>query len=410
MTNLQRPCAGDRSLDPGHALRRDGRRLGSSSRSTPAATWAAANVGLSSPIVNGLWRSILRPPRRSTPAPTMAGSSSPRTQEATGPPPDAEPRDLRVQALAIDPATPATLYAGTASGVSKSTDSGADWAGANSGLTRLNVSRSGDRSRDSHDTLRGDLLRRDLQVDRLRRHLGRGQHRTNEPGGADALAIDPADAGEALRRDEAAAGLQVHRLRRHLGRGQRRGCGGLSGDVLAIDPATPSTLYVGTLIEVSGSPSTPAASGSKPVRACRMLGPVVALAIDPATPATLYAGTSWRRGLQVGPTRAGIWAEVDDGPDGLARRRSGDRSLDPGRALRRDGRRRLQVASTPAAAGPRPALAGGPTRRFCAGDRSRGARDSPRRDSRRAGGLHTPPTPAMAGRQLNERLVQSGLG
>ena len=42
-------------------------------------------------------------------------------------------------ALAINPATPATLYAGTySSGVFKSTDSGGSWA--NTGLTRLNIS------------------------------------------------------------------------------------------------------------------------------------------------------------------------------------------------------------------------------------------------------------------------------
>src|SRR5450759_3349744 len=45
-----------------------------------------------------------------------------------------------VTALAINPATPATLYAGTASGVFKSTDSGGTWAAANTGLTNLNIS------------------------------------------------------------------------------------------------------------------------------------------------------------------------------------------------------------------------------------------------------------------------------
>src|SRR5450759_2663750 len=44
-----------------------------------------------------------------------------------------------VEALAIDPTTPATLYAGTNNGVFKSTDSGGTWADANKGLTNLNV-------------------------------------------------------------------------------------------------------------------------------------------------------------------------------------------------------------------------------------------------------------------------------
>ncbi len=47
---------------------------------------------------------------------------------------------LDVYALAINPATPATLYAGTdGGGVFKSTDSGGTWTAANTGLTNLTV-------------------------------------------------------------------------------------------------------------------------------------------------------------------------------------------------------------------------------------------------------------------------------
>ncbi len=46
----------------------------------------------------------------------------------------------RINALAIDPATPATLYAGTEdSGVFKSSDGGATWRAVNAGLTSLIV-------------------------------------------------------------------------------------------------------------------------------------------------------------------------------------------------------------------------------------------------------------------------------
>ena len=45
-----------------------------------------------------------------------------------------------VTALAINPTTPTTLYAGTQeSGVFKSTDSGGTWAAANTGLTDLHI-------------------------------------------------------------------------------------------------------------------------------------------------------------------------------------------------------------------------------------------------------------------------------
>ena len=47
--------------------------------------------------------------------------------------------DTDVLALAIDPATPSTLYAGTDGGVFKSTNAGASWTAINSGLTHAFV-------------------------------------------------------------------------------------------------------------------------------------------------------------------------------------------------------------------------------------------------------------------------------
>src|ERR1700730_3184939 len=51
------------------------------------------------------------------------------------------PHGQDIRALAINPATPATLYAGTnGGGIFKSTDSGGTWAATNTGLTNLYVS------------------------------------------------------------------------------------------------------------------------------------------------------------------------------------------------------------------------------------------------------------------------------
>ena len=48
--------------------------------------------------------------------------------------------DLEVLSLATDPQSPATVYAGTQSGdVFKSTDGGTNWSGVNNGLTTFNV-------------------------------------------------------------------------------------------------------------------------------------------------------------------------------------------------------------------------------------------------------------------------------
>ena len=50
------------------------------------------------------------------------------------------PEGGRIYALALDPAAPTTLYAGTGGGgVFKSTNGGAGWSAANTGLTNTNV-------------------------------------------------------------------------------------------------------------------------------------------------------------------------------------------------------------------------------------------------------------------------------
>ena len=84
-----------------------------------------------------------------------------------------------VSALAIDPKTPATLYAGTYNGgVFKSTNGGGNWSAVNTGLTDTTVQRPGDRPGDAGHPLCGDTRRRRrVQEHERRRELGRGQHR-----------------------------------------------------------------------------------------------------------------------------------------------------------------------------------------------------------------------------------------
>ena len=49
------------------------------------------------------------------------------------------PEGGRILALAIDPAAPSTIYAGTWGGVFKSTNGGAAWSAVNTGLTNTDV-------------------------------------------------------------------------------------------------------------------------------------------------------------------------------------------------------------------------------------------------------------------------------
>ena len=85
------------------------------------------------------WPSILR-----TPATLYAGTAGGVFKSSDGGESWAAANtgltNLSVQALAINPTTPATLYAGTGGGVFRSTDSGGTWAAFNMGLPSLNVS------------------------------------------------------------------------------------------------------------------------------------------------------------------------------------------------------------------------------------------------------------------------------
>ncbi len=81
--------------------------------------------------------------------------------------------NLYIAALAVDPPTPATLYAGTGGGVFKSTDAGGTWAAANGGpgpsdIVALAIDPA------TPSTLYAATRRRGVQVHRRRRQLGRG--------------------------------------------------------------------------------------------------------------------------------------------------------------------------------------------------------------------------------------------
>jgi hypothetical protein len=157
-----------------------------------------------------------------------------------------------VSALAIDPRTPSTLYAGTAGGgVFQSTNSAGSWSPVNSGLTDMEVN---------------------------------------------ALAIDP------LTPSTLYAGI------RDSGVFQSTDSGGswsaVNSDLpnntyvyaLAIDPRTPSTLYAGTVgdgvFQSTDSGGSWSLSWSPVNSGLTNNTYVYALAIDPSTPSTLYAGTA----------------------------------------------------------------------------------------------------------------------
>jgi hypothetical protein len=209
-------------------------------------------------------------------------------------------------ALAINPATPATLYAGTYSnGVFKSTDSGGSWA--NTGLTRLNISAL------AIDPTTPTALYAGTYPG--------GVFKSTDSGGSWAntgltnlyvwaLAINPTTPATLY------AGTDHSGVFKSTDSGRtwadaNTGLTNLNVDALAIDSTTPATLYAGTY---SGGvfKSTDSGGTWAAVNTGLTQLNVRALAINPTTPATLYAGTA-DDGVFKSTDSGGTWAAVTTG-------------------------------------------------------------------------------------------------
>ncbi len=183
-----------------------------------------------------------------------------------------------IQALAIDPDTPTTLYAVTSClGVLKSLDSGDSWSAANSGLPDTPTS--------AVTTLAIDPTTPATLYAGTYLYLGRG--------GGVFKSVNGGRSWSAVNTGlETAYGLA-------------------SVNALVIDPSTPATLYAGTyrrgvFRSVNGGGSWSAANTGLPDD----FSDVSALAIDPSTPATLYAGV-YNRGVFRSVDGANSWAAVN---------------------------------------------------------------------------------------------------
>jgi hypothetical protein len=197
-----------------------------------------------------------------------------------------------VHALAINPTTPSTLYAGTyGSGVYRTTDSGGRWTAVNTGLSDLDV----------HALAINKTTPSTLYAGTY----GGGVFRSTDSGGGwtavntgldgsgvCALAIDKTtpstlyagthwgtfrstDSGDTWRPVNSGLGLRFPPP---------------EINALAIDPTTPSTLYAGTF-NFGVFKSTDSGGSWSALNTDLTNTYVSALAIDPRTPSTLYAGT-----------------------------------------------------------------------------------------------------------------------
>jgi photosystem II stability/assembly factor-like uncharacterized protein len=221
--------------------------------------------------------------------------------------PSGTPTVSQVTAVAIDPQTPATLYAGTQGGVFKSTDGGSSWSASSAGLANLLV-----------NTLA----------------IGAGAPATiyaGTSGGGVFKSIDagaswaPASTGLtdtfvlALVVDPSASNVLYAGTNGGIFKSTDSGsnwtaantgiAAGLQIRGLAIDAQTPGTLYAatggGVFKSTTGGTSWSPVNNGLPELSVR------SVAIDPQTPASLYAGTT--QGVFQSPNGGASWAPTGAG-------------------------------------------------------------------------------------------------
>lgn len=191
-----------------------------------------------------------------------------------------------ILSIAIDPSTPATLYAGTGQGIFKSQDAGASWY-----LNNTNLNLSSTRAL-VIDPVTPTTLYSGGEYGVYRSLDGATNWQTINNGLGNqlvrALALNPA--APATIYAATAGGVYRSTNRGTNWFAFNSGLGNLSAQALAINPANPDTLYVGTAAGVYVS--TNAGSNWSSASFGLSTSNVAALVVNPLTPATLYAGTT----------------------------------------------------------------------------------------------------------------------
>lgn len=281
------------------------------------ANWNASNPGLQSVVVFALVVDPLTPSRiyagtsRGVARSTDGGATWSTAIAVSGTSSNLAPAMAvgSVRSLAVDPAEPTTVYAGTGQGVFKSFDAGLSWSLSSTGLNVASAlklamdpvtpttiyagggagvyaSTNGATNWSAVNTGLGNLSVRALAI----------------PPAAPAT-LYAATSGGVYRSTNHGAGWSVFNT----------GLANHSAQALAIDPVTSATLYVGTPGGVFKSVN--AATNWSAVNAGLTVTNVTALAIDPLTPATIYAGTT--NGLFKSTDAGANWNPSTNGLSGL---------------------------------------------------------------------------------------------
>lgn len=192
-------------------------------------------------------------------------------------------RDRNVSALAIDPSTPATLYAATVDGVFKTTNGAASWTAVSSGLSYVNALAIDPSAPATVYAATSDVFK---STDGGTTWTAVYSSPTDAPVIVDALAIDPYIPSTLYAR----ATNGVFKSTNAGANWTAVDSGGIDPHVFAlgVDPSARTTLYrqspEGVAKSTDGGATWRAAnSGRKDPQ-------VFAFATDPFTPATLYSG------------------------------------------------------------------------------------------------------------------------
>jgi hypothetical protein len=262
-------------------------------------TWATASTGLQNQDVSAL---AINP---STPATLYAGGVGVFKSTDAGGTWTAANTGLtysyvRVNALAINPANPATLYAGAVGlggGVFKSTNAGGTWVAANAGLPKVGIYNLGIRAL-AIDPVTPTTVYAGTEF--------RGVFKSTNSGGTwtaantgltnedvNALAIDPV-APTTLYAGTFGGGVFKSTDSGGTWAAANAGLANMGVNALVIDPSTPTTLYAGTdlggVLRSTNSGSTWASANEGLPYAGLYLSSIKALALDPTGVTTLYAG------------------------------------------------------------------------------------------------------------------------
>jgi hypothetical protein len=212
-----------------------------------------------------------------------------------------------VQALAIDPTMPTTLYAGALDDLFKSTDGGMSWISISTGLIGSVATLVIDPTTPTILYVETYAAPDGAQIGVFKSTDG-GENWAKISAGAFGLVVDPTTPST-LYVETASQGIQRNMLKStNGGEDWAEIVTDSYFEILAIDPTTPTTLYAG-----KGDLFKSTDGGVSWVNFGAISPLTQALVVDPVTPTTLYAVTWYDNVNVISSTDGGVFKSTDGG-------------------------------------------------------------------------------------------------